>query len=440
MYENEDIETIQQIKDIEGLNIEETLNKTAKRIPNTHTRDFLIHNFNDICLLIHDRSIQYIRLYCEIFRIGTLQMTHFNNKPIDNRNIIQIEYQLKYIYAGKYKCVIEYLRNALDENKKTDVFETLFNVRRNDRDEYAKLLRQGHNDDIDRNVAHQLMNMRTVANEEATRKNHVLHLEPITLKLYEKSIKRLIRKHLANVTDMSFVITEHALITHTVLGPPSTKPSTIRTLWSALNHYMRFFPNDSEKQQAKEHYRIVFSEWLANETLESFMEKYVDRVDQRNKELVFLGNAHKTPNYITQNIRSVNKIKQIWCALKHYFITLLIKHENDVQEHDRIKQISETYKNHFTLYFQNQRRRQSQRDNSGGNGGTPQQSQQSNGGGGTPQQQSQRSNGGSGGTPQQSQQRSSNGGSGGTPQQSQRSNGGSGGTPQQSQQSGPHST
>ena len=354
MYVGESLDELLKQTEIDDLNIIETLNSIAKIVLHrknydikTHGRDFLIHNFNDIGILLNGKN--EVEKYCNLLRISTLQMTHFNGVFIDNTNTDQIEYEMRTIYATKFKCAKDYVQQHSNLNP----FETLFNIRKNEKDEYDTRLKDNYSG-MDKNITNQLINMRAVAKEYTARENHILHLEAITLKLYEKSIKRLFRTHLYDATSLDVIISEHQRIADIIIKD-NMKQSSVRTLLSALNHYMRFFPNTKEKQEAREHYKKILSTYLMDYTLDLFIRENIKSKSGNNlsRETVFIRNHQNIAELITDRF-SVNKVKQLWSAIKYYLKSVREMSLQD-KEREQITNIEESYLDHFTQYFNEQR-------------------------------------------------------------------------------------
>ena len=117
---------------------------------------------------------------------------------------------------------------------------------------------------MNKKVYTQLQNMRIATQEASCLKNHVIHLETVTLNTYEYSIKRFIQNHLPQLKDLNEIITDYDNISNKIKKIRKNKLSinNAKTLLSALNHYMRFFPNTETKLNAKMKYRETIIEWI----------------------------------------------------------------------------------------------------------------------------------------------------------------------------------
>ena len=118
-------------------------------------------------------------------------------------------------------------------------------------------------DGISKKIQIQLENMRIATTVTARRKNHPLHLEDVTIKLYEHSMRRFVRNFLQNADDLKVFITDVDSVTVKMKETRMSKYGA-KTLLSALNHYMRFFPNDRTKSDAKAKYKETLVVWIHN--------------------------------------------------------------------------------------------------------------------------------------------------------------------------------
>ena len=93
--------------------------------------------------------------------------------------------------------------------------------------------------------------------KRAAQENALLHLENSTLQLYEYAIKKMLRKYFP-ITDMLDLIDQHKEIVDMLQkNKLDYKISRFKILFSALNHYMRFFENSDEKKEAIKNYKTL---------------------------------------------------------------------------------------------------------------------------------------------------------------------------------------
>lgn len=106
--------------------------------------------------------------------------------------------------------------------------------------------------------------MRIATQEASCLKNHVIHLETVTLNTYEYSIKRFLQNHLPEMEDLNELINDYDNIAKKIQKIPKNKMgiNNAKTLLSALNHYLRFFPNTEIKLNAKKKYRDTIITWI----------------------------------------------------------------------------------------------------------------------------------------------------------------------------------
>ena len=144
--------------------------------------------------------------------------------------------------ATTYKNLLNKCKKQQQPQKNLkDVYIT--NLEENQRNNVVSELK------INKTVVKQLHSMKQASNENA-----FLHLEPVTLKLYDYSIKKFIRNHYKQISDMSELKNNYKQIISIIKKKTITK-SNLKTLISTINHYLRFFKNDTTKTAAVKHYK-----------------------------------------------------------------------------------------------------------------------------------------------------------------------------------------
>ena len=151
------------------------------------------------------------------------------------------------------------------DKKPGSIFRKLYLIRpcyNNTTELFADALNEYPEDDtISKKIQIQLENMRIATTVTACRKNHRLRLEDVTVKLYEHSMKHFVHNFLQNADDIKVFITDVDSITERMKGTRMSKHNA-KTLLSALNHYMRFFPNDRNKYDARTKYKETLDAWI----------------------------------------------------------------------------------------------------------------------------------------------------------------------------------
>ena len=72
--------------------------------------------------------------------------------------------------------------------------------------------------------------MRIATQQASCTKNHVIHLETVTLNAYEYSIKRFIREHIPEIKDLNEIITHHNTITNVIKSLRKPQMTIIKML------------------------------------------------------------------------------------------------------------------------------------------------------------------------------------------------------------------
>ena len=236
--------------------------------------DFVITHFQKIGEILDKQSIEYISFVTAILK-NILEQTTVDNLPFLSQSLDQTVLEdLKAIYIQMYYVINKHcleLINIDDANKtKTpgNIFLKFYFIQPNTSQLYTEaLINEKYNKigtRINKKVYTQLQNMRIATQEASCLKNHVIHLETVTLNTYEYSIKRFIQNHLPQLKDLNEIITDYDNISNKIKKIRKNKLSinNAKTLLSALNHYMRFFPNTETKLNAKMKYRETIIEWI----------------------------------------------------------------------------------------------------------------------------------------------------------------------------------
>ena len=236
--------------------------------------DFVITHFQKIGEILDKQSIEYISFVTAILK-NILEQTTVDNLPFLSQSLDQTVLEdLKAIYIQMYYVINKHcleLINIDDANKtKTpgNIFLKFYFIQPNTSQLYTEALINEKYDKIgtriNKKVYTQLQNMRIATQEASCLKNHVIHLETVTLNTYEYSIKRFIQNHLPQLKDLNEIITDYDNISNKIKKIRKNKLSinNAKTLLSALNHYMRFFPNTETKLNAKRKYRETIIEWI----------------------------------------------------------------------------------------------------------------------------------------------------------------------------------
>ena len=146
----------------------------------------------------------------------------------------ELNKQIKHA-AATYKEILNTCKKQQTQKNLKDVYVT--NLEEHQRSNVVSELK------IHKNVLHQLHSMKQASNENA-----YLHLEPVTLKLYDYSIKKFIRNHYPKISDMIELKNNYKQIISIIKNETITK-SNLKTLISTINHYLRFFKNDTKKNR-----------------------------------------------------------------------------------------------------------------------------------------------------------------------------------------------
>ena len=236
--------------------------------------DFVITHFQKIGEILDKQSIEYISFVTAILK-NILEQTTVDNLPFLSQSLDQTVLEdLKAIYIQMYYVINKHcleLINIDDANKtKTpgNIFLKFYFIQPNTSQLYTEALINEKYDKIgtriNKKVYTQLQNMRIATQEASCLKNHVIHLETVTLNTYEYSIKRFIQNHLPQLKDLNEIITDYDNISNKIKKIRKNKLSinNAKTLLSALNHYLRFFPNTETKLNAKMKYRETIIEWI----------------------------------------------------------------------------------------------------------------------------------------------------------------------------------
>ena len=163
---------------------------------------------------------------------------HFPNTKNDKKLNKQIKHAVTI-----YEELLNTCKTQQSQKNLKDVYIT--NLEENQRSNAISELK------IHKNVLKQLNSMKHASNENA-----YLHLEPVTLKLYDYSIKKFIRNHYSQISDIIEFKNNHKEIISIIKKETITK-SNLKTLISTINHYLRFFKNDTMKDNAIKDYRDV---------------------------------------------------------------------------------------------------------------------------------------------------------------------------------------
>ena len=261
------------------------LNGTAKNILKTNNYDirtdgiyFLITHFHKIGEIVDKASIgdieEMVRVYAKALSAA--------NPSVDLPGLTtsittpEVVATLQIICSSKYKTIEKECINLIknDNNNRTkqpgNIFLKLYFIQPitelphlyTDALINEKYEKSGTR--LNKKVFTQLQNMRIATQQASCTKNHVIHLEAVPLNAYEYSIKRFIREHIPEIKDLNEIITHHNAITNVIrsLRRPPMTINNAKTLLSALNHYMRFFPNTKRKLDAKKNYRDTIITWI----------------------------------------------------------------------------------------------------------------------------------------------------------------------------------
>ena len=236
--------------------------------------DFLITHFHKIGEFLDQESIEYIRNVTfniqKILDITTMDYLPILSKLLD-KSICQ---DLIGIYTHMYYVIqkqCDHLIKTDDANKTKapgNIFLQLYFIQPNTSQLYTDALINDKYDKtgtkINKKVYTQLQNMRIATQEASCLKNHVIHLETVTLNTYEYSIKRFIQNHLPEMNDLNEIINDYDNIANKIKKIQKNKMgiNNAKTLLSALNHYLRFFPNTETKLNAKKKYRDTIIAWI----------------------------------------------------------------------------------------------------------------------------------------------------------------------------------
>ena len=212
----------------------------------------------------------------EIFKKLKIPLRHFKKNHIISK-CNEIKNALKKLseneceeYSSKLYAHAQHFPNTKNDKKlnkqikhAVTIYEELLNTcktqrsQKNLKDVYITNLEENQRSNvisefkIHKNVLKQLNSMKQASNENA-----YLHLEPVTLKLYDYSIKKFIRNHYSKISDMIEFKNNHKEIISIIKKETITK-SNLKTLISTINHYLRFFKNDTMKDNAIKDYRDV---------------------------------------------------------------------------------------------------------------------------------------------------------------------------------------
>ena len=150
-----------------------------------------------------------------------------------------------------YKDAWKISSNMKDKNTKPgNIFKNLKNTDENNI--YKDNLEENYFESkaISSRVLKQLKLMK-----KASQENLFLHLEPVTLKLYESVMKKVIREFI-QLNDMKDIVERSMDVIDALNIKHNFRNSRrFKTFVSSLNHYLRFFKNTKEKQHAIINYK-----------------------------------------------------------------------------------------------------------------------------------------------------------------------------------------
>ena len=236
--------------------------------------DFMIIHFQKIGEILDKESIEYISIATAIFKT-ILEQTTVDNLPVLSQSFDQKFLEnLKAVYIQKYYLVntqcLELIKidDANKDKTPGNIFLKLYFIQPNTSQIYTDALINEKYDktgtNINKKVFTQLQNMRIATQEASCLKNHVIHLETVTLNTYEYSIKRFLQNHLPEMEDLNELINDYDNIANIIQKIPKNRMgiNNAKTLLSSLNHYLRFFPNTDIKLNAKKKYRDTIITWI----------------------------------------------------------------------------------------------------------------------------------------------------------------------------------
>ena len=261
------------------------LNGTSKNILKTNNYDittdgvdFLITHFHKIGEIVDKASIGDIAEMVQIYGIALRHADPSVDLPVltaslstpDSPGTLKSLFLVKYVTVEKECDTLIKIDNNNRTKQPGNIFLKLYFIQPitelphlyTDALINEKYEKSGTR--LNKKVFTQLQNMRIATQQASCTKNHVIHLEAVTLNAYEYSIKRFIREHIPEIKDLNEIITHHNAITNVIrsLRRPSMTINNAKTLLSALNHYMRFFPNTKRKLDAKKKYRDTIITWI----------------------------------------------------------------------------------------------------------------------------------------------------------------------------------
>ena len=228
--------------------------------------DFLITRFNKFAASIDNFTIGSSLEWCAASVSILNEDTNF--REFENRT------ELRNIFRNMYGSVLSECERSIgtDEHEKDkkpgSIFRNLYLIQpcyKNVTELFVDALNDTvyTEDGISKKIQIQLENMRIAMTVTARRKNHPLHLEDVTIKLYEHSMRCFVCNFLQNADDLKVFITNVDRVTEKMKETCMSKYGA-KTLLSTLNHYMRFFPNDRLKSDAKTKYKETLDVWIHN--------------------------------------------------------------------------------------------------------------------------------------------------------------------------------
>ena len=224
-HKNQDLNNINEIKNI----------FKKLKIP---LRNFNIKSIILKCDEIKNALEKISENECEEYSSKLYEHARLFSNP---KNDKELNKQIKHA-ATTYKNLLNKCKKQQQPQKTLkDVYIT--NLEENQRNNVVSEL------NINKIVVKQLHSMKQASNENA-----FLHLEPVTLKLYDYSIKKFIRNHYKQISDMNELKNNYEQIISIIKKKTITK-SNLKTLISTINHYLRFFKNDTTKTAAVKHYK-----------------------------------------------------------------------------------------------------------------------------------------------------------------------------------------
>ena len=200
-------------------------------------RHFKIKHILSKCVTIKNGLEKLSENDCEEYTSKLYEHARLFANP---KNDKELNKQIKHAETT-YKNLLNKCKTQQSQNNSKDVY--IANLEENQRNNVVSELK------IHKNVLKQLHLMKQASNENAH-----LHLEPITLKLYDYSIKKFIRNNYQQISDMIELKTNHKQIIDIIKNETITK-SNLKTLVSTINHYLRFFKNDTTKNDAIKNYK-----------------------------------------------------------------------------------------------------------------------------------------------------------------------------------------